>query len=146
MANKKKKLSLLDLAPERDTFAGEEGEEYEFAVQQDFSAKQLTRLMKLQKRVEWALVHFDPGQLSNGAGPEDEPEDGPEDGPDQVDRAAELLDEALYEYIRLIIPDLPVVELDRYKTGVRLNIVNWWNKNVLNATPSGEEAGEAGAS
>lgn len=98
-------LSFAELIPERDRFEVEKGEYIDFMTTADLDALDVAKTMAVQKQIDKIDVK------------------------NLTEETAIALNEALADLIRIILPDIPAERLAGLKTGQRLMIVDFWNKN-----------------
>jgi hypothetical protein len=118
-----KNLNFAALVPERHTFTDTDGAVYEMLSRADFSVTAMAKATRLQKQFPtWA------DRLSKS--------------PDDV-KAAEQLENAITEMVRIIIPDLPQARLDAFTLGQKQMILDFWNQRMAEAGAGEVKAGQA---
>lgn len=111
------------LAPERHTFTDADGTVYDMLNRADFSITTMAKATRLQKQFPtWKdRLEKNPGDV----------------------KAAESLENAITEMVRLVIPDLPQERLDTYTLGQKQMILDFWNSRMAEAVAGEAKAGRA---
>jgi hypothetical protein len=118
-----KNFSLAGLTPERDTFTDTDGTVYEMLNRDDFSVTTMAKARRIQKQFPefWERL---------------------EEQPDDV-AAAEGLEGALRDLVRMIIPDLPAERLRALTLLQKQSVLDFWNQRMSEDNVGEVKAGQA---
>lgn len=103
---------------DRPTYTLSSGEEITFRVQADFNAVDAARAQSLGDKIQ-----------KTGKALASRPDD---------EQVAARYDALYGDFVKLLLPDLPDQELGLLTTGMRVQIVQWWNRQQPEAVvPNG---------
>lgn len=111
MSNKNggpKNLNLVSLIPERPTMTDLDGNQHEFLVMVDLSAKSLATITRL--RNQFASIVDEVGE------------------DDSIDSVAEHMDDTVNSIMEIILPGYPKHKIADIGLGMKSEIFVWWQK------------------
>ncbi len=123
-------FSLVDLIPEPDTFTDLDGSAYDVRSSRDFSASELARITRLQKRIGLSAETLS-----------DDEQDA------ALEAAAETIDQSVSAMFQIVIPGIPAARNAAIPFGHKMGFLRWWQEqqpkpegDVPNAAPSATPA------